>query len=124
MNEKIIPITNEIRVRMKEKELVIFKNYLASTTRNSENERFYDLAQYMVDVLPKDIERFKDLALFDKMIAEAGENAPAVIRIGQSETLNQFYETYSYTYKLKPNKPMIKELTQMYKELLEEEQNK
>ena len=124
MNEKIIPITNEIRVRMKEKELVIFKNYLASTTRNSENEKFYDLAQYMVDVLPKDIERFKDLALFDKMIAEAGENAPAVIRIGQSETLNQFYETYSYTYKLKPNKPMIKELTQMYKELLEEEQNK
>ena len=124
MNEKIIPITNEIRVRMKEKELVIFKNYLASTTRNSENERFYDLAQYMVDVLPKDIERFKDLALFDKMIAQAGENAPAVIRIGQSETLNQFYETYSYTYKLKPNKPMIKELTQMYKELLEEEQNK
>lgn len=124
MNEKIIPITNEIRVRMKEKELVIFKNYLASTTRNSENEKFYDLAQYMVDVLPKDIERFKDLALFDKMIAQAGENAPAVIRIGQSETLNQFYETYSYTYKLKPNKPMIKELTQMYKELLEEEQNK
>ena len=124
MNEKVIPITNEIRVRMKEKELVIFKNYLASTTRNSENERFYDLAQYMVDVLPKDIERFKDLALFDKMIAQAGENAPAVIRIGQSETLNQFYETYSYTYKLKPNKPMIKELTQMYKELLEEEQNK
>ena len=83
MNEKIIPITNEIRVRMKEKELVIFKNYLASTTRNSENEKFYDLAQYMVDVLPKDIERFKDLALFDKMIAQAGENAPAVIRIGQ-----------------------------------------
>ena len=124
MNEKIIPITNEIRVRMKEKELVIFKNYLASTTRNSENERFYDLAQYMVDVLPKDIERFKDLALFDKMIAQAGENAPVVIRVGQSETLNQFYETYSYTYKLKPNKPMIKELTQMYKELLEEEQNK
>ena len=124
MNEKVIPITNEIRVRMKEKELVIFKNYLASTTRNSENERFYDLAQYMVDVLPKDIERFKDLALFDKMIAQAGENAPAVIRIGQSETLNQFYETYSYTYKLEPNKPMIKELTQMYKELLEEEQNK
>ena len=124
MNEKIIPITNEIRVRMKEKELVIFKNYLASTTRNSENEKFYDLAQYMVDVLPKDIERFKDLALFDKMIAQAGENAPVVIRVGQSETLNQFYETYSYTYKLKPNKPMIKELTQMYKELLEEEQNK
>ena len=124
MNEKVIPITNEIRVRMKEKELVIFKNYLASTTRNSENERFYDLAQYMVDILPKDIERFKDLALFDKMIAQAGENAPAVIRIGQSETLNQFYETYSYTYKLEPNKPMIKELTQMYKELLEEEQNK
>ena len=124
MNEKIIPITNEIRVRMKEKELVIFKNYLASTTRNSENERFYDLAQYMVDILPKDIERFKDLALFDKMIAQAGENAPVVIRVGQSETLNQFYETYSYTYKLKPNKPMIKELTQMYKELLEEEQNK
>ena len=124
MNEKVIPITNEIRVRMKEKELVIFKNYLASTTRNSENERFYDLAQYMVDVLPKDIERFKDLALFDKMIAQAGENAPVVIRVGQSETLNQFYETYSYTYKLKPNKPMIKELTQMYKELLEEEQNK
>ena len=124
MNEKIIPITNEIRVRMKEKELVIFKNYLASTTRNSENERFYDLAQYMVDILPKDIERFKDLALFDKMIAQAGENAPVVIRVGQSETLNQFYETYSYTYKLEPNKPMIKELTQMYKELLEEEQNK
>ena len=124
MNEKVIPITNEIRVRMKEKELVIFKNYLASTTRNSENERFYDLAQYMVDILPKDIERFKDLALFDKMIAQAGENAPVVIRVGQSETLNQFYETYSYTYKLKPNKPMIKELTQMYKELLEEEQNK
>lgn len=123
MNKEIVPMTNAIRVKMKKKEYVLFKKYLDTETRTLENASIYDLAKYMVDVLPKDIERFESLAIFDEMIKKAGNNAPQVLRIGNSETLNDLYNKYAYAYKITPNKPLLKELTELYKELLDEELN-
>ena len=63
---------------------------------------------------------YKDV---DEMIKKAGNDAPQVLRIGNSETLNDLYNKYAYAYKITPNKPLLKELTELYKELLNEELN-
>ena len=122
---KKIPMTNAIRVKMKERQLEIHKKYIENTTRNVENAEFYDLAMQMIEVLPSDIERFRGLAEFDKMVEEGGENAPTVVRFGNTgETLNDIVQRYVYSYKMTPNKPMLKELAEMYVDLLEEEINR
>lgn len=115
----IIKMTNRIRVKMKERQLDICKNYIKNTTRTALNAEYYDHAEYMVNVLPGDIERFRGLAELDKIIPNE-----RIVRFGGTgETLNDIAHKYMESYKLTPNKPMLKEMAMMYQELLQEEIN-
>ena len=90
-----IPMTNSIRVKVKERQLKIFKNYVENTTRNNENKTYYDSAIDMIKKLPDDIERFKQLAKFDEELEKRGDDAPPVIRFnitdeGLTDTLERY----------------------------------
>lgn len=115
---KIIKMTNAIRVKMKERQLEIVKNYIDNNDRTQSNAQMYDFAIKLVNLLPDDIERYKDLAALDKLELDI-----PIIRLGETgETLNDLADKYMQYYKADPNKPMLKEIANMYKELLEEEQ--
>lgn len=119
-----IPMTNSIRVKVKERQLKIFKNYVENTTRNNENKTYYDSAIDMIKKLPDDIERFKQLAKFDEKLEKRGDDAPPVIRFNiTDEGLTDTLERYLYNLKLEPTRPMLRELTEMYIDIAEEETN-
>ena len=119
-----IPMTNSIRVKVKERQLKIFKNYVENTTRNNENKTYYDSAIDMIKKLPDDIERFKQLAKFDEELEKRGDDAPPVIRFNiTDEGLTDTLERYLYNLKLEPTRPMLRELTEMYIDIAEEETN-
>lgn len=73
--------------------------------------------------LPAEIEKFENLAKLDKEFEKAkklGLNIPEIFRINsETRTLEEIAQGYRDGYYLDPEKPFLKELVQMYDELIE-----
>ena len=111
---KTINMTNKLRVKMKERQLEIYTRFI-NADRTPENCDEYDIAMSYVETLPQNIEEFRMAVALEELGVEV------TVEGEDDYTLNYIVDKYNDLHKKHPNRPLLRELTLMYQELLKEE---